>query len=153
MAEDESLNGTEVARVSRRKMLKGIGAGAAVVWAAPVLTSVRAPVFAAGSARCGCPPADCNNFATCDNGCLCAPHHGGGPCVCWLSGFCSGVGQDLCQTDQDCINQFGPTFVCGDINPDTCRAICGGDDTACLDTTGCSGKQRKGRGTGLRARR
>jgi hypothetical protein len=33
--------------VSRRKMLKRIGAGAAVAWTAPILTSVRVPAYAA----------------------------------------------------------------------------------------------------------
>src|SRR2546428_9685181 len=38
--------------VSRRRMLKRIGAGAAVAWTVPVLTSMRAPAFAQGSAPC-----------------------------------------------------------------------------------------------------
>lgn len=32
--------------ISRRRMLKRIGAGAAVAWTAPILTSVRVPAFA-----------------------------------------------------------------------------------------------------------
>jgi hypothetical protein len=43
-------------RLSRRRMLKRIGAGAAVAWATPVLTSVRTPVFAASGGSC---PSDC----------------------------------------------------------------------------------------------
>jgi hypothetical protein len=138
--------------ISRRKMLKRIGAGAAVAWTAPVLTSMRTPAFAQ-SPGCDCPPADCNDFATCDNGCFCAPHHGGGPCICWLDGFCSGIGQNLCANDQDCVDQFGPGWMCGDINPDTCNSICGGDTTACLDPTGCTSSQARGQRTGLRPRR
>jgi hypothetical protein len=34
--------------ISRRKMLKRIGAGAAVAWTAPILTSVQTPAFAQG---------------------------------------------------------------------------------------------------------
>jgi hypothetical protein len=136
--------------ISRRKVLKRIGAGAAIAWTAPVLTSLRTPAFAQ-SPECQCPPADCNNFATCDNGCLCAPHHGGGPCICWLSGFCSGIGQNLCANDQDCVNQFGPGWQCGDINPDTCDSICHGDNTACLDPTGCTSSRAQGRRTGMKA--
>ena len=34
--------------VSRRRMLKRIGAGAAVAWTAPILTSIRTPAFAQG---------------------------------------------------------------------------------------------------------
>src|SRR2546421_585484 len=101
-------------------MLKGIGAGAAIAWAAPVLTSVRTPAFAQGSPACGCPPFDCTNPQTCPNTCLCAPHHGGGPCVCWNSGFCNGPGgPDLCASDADCA-QFGPSFVCADVNCGSC---------------------------------
>jgi extensin-like protein len=42
MEPNESRDG-----ISRRKMLKRIGAGAAVVWTAPILTSVRVPAYAA----------------------------------------------------------------------------------------------------------
>jgi CHRD domain-containing protein len=38
--------------VSRRRMLKRIGAGAAVAWTAPILTSVRTPAFAQASPSC-----------------------------------------------------------------------------------------------------
>jgi hypothetical protein len=38
--------------ISRRKMLRRIGAGAAIAWTAPVLTSMRAPAFAQGSIGC-----------------------------------------------------------------------------------------------------
>jgi len=40
---DEEL---PVSRISRRKALKRIGAGAAIAWSAPVLSSVRTPAFA-----------------------------------------------------------------------------------------------------------
>ena len=59
-------------QVSRRKMLKRIGAGAAVAWTAPILTSIRTPAFAAGSAGCqnefpACtdPNSDCNAQIQC----------------------------------------------------------------------------------------
>ena len=38
-----------VSRISRRKALKRIGAGAAVAWTAPVLSSLRSPAFASTS--------------------------------------------------------------------------------------------------------
>jgi hypothetical protein len=44
--------GEEKDAVSRRRMLKRIGAGAAVAWTAPVLTSLRAPAFAQASPVC-----------------------------------------------------------------------------------------------------
>jgi hypothetical protein len=40
-----SAGGTRDA-ISRRKMLKRMGAGAAVAWSAPILTSVSTPAFA-----------------------------------------------------------------------------------------------------------
>ena len=38
--------------VSRRRMLKRIGAGAAVAWSAPILTSMRVPAFAQYGGNC-----------------------------------------------------------------------------------------------------
>jgi hypothetical protein len=119
--------------ISRRKMLKRIGAGTAVAWSAPILTSIHTSAFAA-SPGCGCPPYDCvTGQQTCPSGCPCAPHHNGGPCICWSSGVCF-TGQDTCNTDQDCVNQGFPPN-CGDVNPD---CGCGGNQTACFDTTGCA---------------
>lgn len=43
--EESPLDVTEDG-ISRRRMLKRIGAGAAVVWSAPILTSIRAPALA-----------------------------------------------------------------------------------------------------------
>jgi hypothetical protein len=45
----EELSDEAQNRVSRRRMLKRIGTGAAVAWTAPVLTSIRTPAFAQGS--------------------------------------------------------------------------------------------------------
>jgi CHRD domain-containing protein len=38
--------------ISRRRMLKRIGAGAAIAWTAPIITSVRVPAFAQASPSC-----------------------------------------------------------------------------------------------------
>jgi len=129
------MDETNESQISRRRMLKRIGAGAAVAWTVPIMSSIGTPAFAASGA-CGCPPYDCTNPQTCPNGiCGCAPHHGGGGCVCFLAGFCNVPGNgDICASDADCA-QFGSTFVCADINPSGCLQ-CGGT-TACLDTTGC----------------
>jgi hypothetical protein len=40
------MSGKSPGSVSRRAMLKRIGAGAAVAWSAPVITSIRTPAFA-----------------------------------------------------------------------------------------------------------
>ena len=59
--------------ISRRRMLKRVGAGAAIAWAAPVLTSLRMPAFAAISqpecSGCSCDffgnPSGCNGNVDC----------------------------------------------------------------------------------------
>jgi hypothetical protein len=90
-------------RVSRRRMLKRIGAGAAIAWTTPILTSIRTPAFAASPA---CGPFDCSNPAfgscTCASG---APgvltHTPAGGCVCILGG-------GIVETCDACT----PPFVC-----------------------------------------
>ena len=136
MSKEESVIEPSASGISRRKMLKRIGAGAAIAWTAPVLTSIRAPAFAQ-SPGCGCPPFDCaTGQQLCPDGCPCAPHHGGGPCICWSSGTCF-TGQSTCATDQDCINNGFPPN-CGD----TVNCGCGGDGSACFDTSGCASGHR-----------
>ena len=91
---DEQPNG-----ISRRRMLKRIGAGAAVAWSAPVLTSLRTPAFAQASQVCGpgCP--ECQFGAQCLNTCACV----GVPvdCLCADTGICSSP-DPICETDADC---------------------------------------------------
>ena len=106
------------ARISRRRMLKRIGAGAAVAWSAPIITSLHTPAFAASGGSCsGCAPFDCNNPAfTCQN--PSCPW-----CVQKLSGACScansvewnvnGFGlPPICASDADCVQFLGPNSVC-----------------------------------------
>ena len=132
MPKEEPLINPAAEGISRRKMLNRIGAGTAVAWSAPILTSIHTSAFAA-SPGCSCPPFDCANPQLCNDGCPCTPHHNGGPCICWSTGTCFS-GQPTCQTDQDCINNgFGG--VCGDVNPD---CGCFSDNTACFDSTGCA---------------
>jgi hypothetical protein len=61
--------------ISRRRMLKRIGAGAAVAWSAPILTSIRTPAFAQYG---GCSPGSscfaCQGCPTPES-----PHCGGNP--------------------------------------------------------------------------
>jgi hypothetical protein len=109
-------------RVSRRRMLKRIGAGTAVVWTAPVLTSIQTPAFAQASPGCDCLPFDCSpNAQTCPDGnCWCTPHHGGGPCVCFSEGKCF-----PCSSDDDC----AAGRVCADVGP---NCNCGPSNTGCV---------------------
>jgi hypothetical protein len=78
------------AGIPRRTMLRRIGAGAAVAWTAPVLTSVKTPAFA------GSPPSPCGDqiCAACNVQQDC----GGAPpraCNCWRTSEDNG-GQCAC---------------------------------------------------------
>jgi len=89
--------------ISRRKLLKQIGAGAAVAWTAPVLTSIRTPAFAAS------PPGK-----ACDPGQACSPQctppacMGNSKCGCQLTSPDNGA---ICQ----CLAlvAFNPPPYCG----------------------------------------
>lgn len=97
--------------ISRRRMLKRIGAGAAIAWSAPVLTSLRIPAFAqAASGPCAptCTTNYCCDSANCGpvpctsdpNVCLCSSTIAG-DCFCAQNVYCSGS-QVVCATDADC---------------------------------------------------
>ena len=85
-----------VSRISRRKALKRIGAGAAIAWSAPVLSSLRTPAFAAGTPRCEEPCRDdCSDGsfsvscgASGPFGCFCS-RDVTGKCFCWVDDACS----------------------------------------------------------------
>ena len=107
--------------ISRRTMLKGAGVGAAVVWTAPILSSVRAPAFAQGSGggcdnKCGCDlGTPCNTSIDCCNS--------GGACNCWVKQdlsacFCGPF--DACSNHQPCDNGRCP-------GGQTCVSNCCGD--------------------------
>jgi hypothetical protein len=123
--------------VSRRRMLKRIGAGAAIAWTAPVLTSIRTPAFAATPPP-DCPPESCPGTPCqtggCQEGLACFVY---GPdtegrnhcyqdifctCVvpCSISSDC-GPGQ-FCQPNTGC----GSGGVCLDCCGQGCRAASGG---------------------------
>lgn len=129
MTPEEPLTDSPHAGISRRKMLKRIGAATAVAWTAPIITSMQTPAFAQYE-ECDCPPYDCANPSLCENTCQCAPHHGGGPCICWSTGYCA-----PCEQDSDC----AAFHLCGDVNP---NCSCGGNNTACLSVLGCTGSRR-----------
>jgi hypothetical protein len=107
--------------ISRRRMLKRIGAGAAVAWTAPILTSIRTPAFAASPIGCeGCAPGP--NFCTgeytlCAPTCICGLRVQDASCVCYdIPGDCAD-----CSTDADCVN-LGLGTLCLQEDPacDTC---------------------------------
>lgn len=112
---DVSENG-----ISRRRMIKRIGAGAAIAWSAPILTSLKSPAFAQPSPIAPCDPgAPCDLNAPCN---VAIPCKGGNPaCNCWVladrsSCFCGGL--ILCSDLQFC----GPGDTCppGEVCVENC---------------------------------
>ena len=139
--------------VSRRRMLKRIGAGAAIAWSAPVLTSIRMPAFAQGYAKCS--PEFCGpRFDFCGPNAVCPlpPTCGVGicsemndhSCLCWDFAFCT-CPTPVCTTDADC----GAGLKCGPTEPD-CTPCCG--RVACYHPCGTSGEAPRPR-SGLKVRR
>lgn len=110
----------EIEGISRRRMLKRIGAGAAIAWSAPVLTSFRAPAFAVSPVCQGCggvcgtppcpPPLDICICLSDENGVF---HCGG-------NFFCAGA--TTCATSADCVTAKGPGWFC---QADGCFGSCG----------------------------
>jgi hypothetical protein len=83
--------------ISRRKMLKRVGASAAVAWSAPVLMSVKTPAYAQASPSCL--PFDCISFrASC------------GPSGCTVPPGCDPINQNQCVllVDGSCFCTAGP---------------------------------------------
>ena len=97
--------------ISRRRMLKRIGAGAAVAWSAPVLTSLRTPAFAQPYETCPCDPnTPCNVKIDCGPGgrCFCWVRADGNPaCFCGEGDPCTGV---PCGPENTCPDN--PGWVC-----------------------------------------
>jgi hypothetical protein len=98
--------------ISRRRMLKRLGAGAAIAWSAPVLSSLRTPAFAQGYPRecidcetnpCGFDPvAECGTSVTGDI-CVCALLVTGG-CACF---------QPICLPNPELCDVTDPTCPVG----------------------------------------
>jgi hypothetical protein len=130
-------------QISRRTMLKGIGAGATVAWSAPILSSVATPAFAQ-TAVCAGGCADilcfseeefiCGGDGTCictettEQDCFC----GDGNCPCDTYPPCSSSAD--CPADQRCgllcctgeLHCLPPCGTCGgDLSPKGARR--GGD--------------------------
>jgi hypothetical protein len=102
--------------ISRRRMLKRIGAGAAVAWSAPILTSIRTPAFAQNYRTCGpCAGDFCFGQSICDPlpppfGCPCAQIVGNeSQCFCYHDDLCINRtpcpgGQGDCPSGQTCVH-------------------------------------------------
>lgn len=118
---------TPLKEISRRRMLKRIGAGAAIAWSAPVLTSLRVPAFAqATSGPCSGVPCqgfpECSHDGTDSKTPTCHCHFTAeGDCVCFNNAFCKDM--QTCNSSADCAN-LGPGWRCLD-NDNGCHAsIC-----------------------------
>jgi len=113
-----------VNRISRRKALKRMGAGAAIAWSAPVLSSLRTPAFAlespvpcqAGQDSCAGADFNCQGLARC----FCTgTAEGRLICGCFDRGDCSGY--QLCRSSSECPSgEFCTTLN----TPDCCDGIC-----------------------------
>ena len=115
--------------VSRRAVIKKIGAGAAIVWSAPVLTSLSSSAFAQGTSPiCSeCPPTHCAGLDSCGEGCVCAPTVTSS-CECLFStGRCVDACSECSTTercvDLTCSNQCPTSFV-------GCFPLCGSQGQA-----------------------
>ena len=115
--------------LSRRSLLKRAGVGAALVWSAPIITSLNTPAYAGSP-----PPPECQNCGPCQLTSSCR----GGPCGCVgvPDCFCTGLAvcnesDPICRTDADCVRWTGPGSRCAPcaFGPDcvetTCFAPCG----------------------------
>lgn len=119
--------------ISRRRMLKRIGAGAAIAWSAPILTSIRTPAFAQyGEFPCTlCDPnVPCNVLDPCgpSGTCACFVRISDNKCHCgaFPSNFCSDY--PPCSSDADCPS--GQTCYASCCPTGICRGPCAGSSGA-----------------------
>jgi hypothetical protein len=133
MDEEEVRNEEVRDSISRRRIIKRASVGAAVVWSAPVLTSLATPAYAQDGGRtpagqpcgpnapdweCGDPIVECGVPA--DSGpCVCDQDVEGND-FCWNNFFCGTF--DPCTESSECPgSQRCVTSCCGQ----TCAPACG----------------------------
>jgi hypothetical protein len=88
----------EERKVSRRDVLKRIGAGALVAWTAPIVTSIGARAFASRPARKACEDKTCGPDPCFDQSVCASPQSGctclattDGPCYCHQGSSCDAL--------------------------------------------------------------
>lgn len=111
---------------SRRTMLKGIGAGTAIAWAAPALTTVGGRVMAQTSPACtDCAVGgnDCGGQTPCGDGCTCLRRTGQRGCFCHEPISCGDPRVVACTTDATCPAGWSCTSSC--CGSDLCHPPCG----------------------------
>jgi len=105
--------------ISRRTLLKRVGAAGAIAWTTPVITSLRTPAFGASPGpHPECVEASCGNFVECTSlnpDCICVNTDQGGFCV---------PGSTACADLTDCPGgtsaECGPGEVCA---TDSCCGV------------------------------
>ena len=123
--EDETTAG----QISRRRLLKRIGAGTTIAWTAPVLMSIMTPAFAQGSpiprdcTACQAPGGDpC--FVDCGQGvngqCFCGLKTDG-TCSCFFPA-CNAPGTGPCTDDAGCPAGYACVQQC--CGQPTCAPLC-----------------------------
>ena len=139
MTPDEPVNEFAAEGISRRKLLKRIGVGAAIAWTAPIITSLHTPAGAASGGCPNCPSTGCpgSDFQPCDGGgCLSGSCYGGlgcftfqdmeGNCICVQNEFCSCAAACVSSADsgpcQQCLGNTG--CGSGGICADCCGTNC-----------------------------
>jgi hypothetical protein len=123
-------------KLSRRRMLKRVGAGAAIAWSAPILSSLRTPAFAqAYPLRCTeCAGDFCTGQTICGDappfGCPCAQLVDGPGCFCYQDDFCSN--RETCTESSDCPEGQTCVHTCCDavVGSPVCWSPCGAETTA-----------------------
>ena len=128
--------------LSRRSMLKRIGAAGAIAWATPVISSLNTPAHAATSfVTCGHTCVHCeSNRDLCGQAgelgdCFCTPRADGGDCFCGEEVFCSSSHD--CTTDSEC-GDLGSNWICS--------LVCGCSGQICIPQ--CGSTDRAARITG-----
>jgi hypothetical protein len=132
--------------ISRRRMLKRIGAGAAVAWSAPVLTSLRTPAFAQASPTCA-PGSFC---LSCGDPCPGETPTCGGEGVCgdplWCGCVTSLEGTNACLANVYGARGCSSTSEC--LENEVCVPICGLDcdprSAWCIPRCGTGSKAPRG---------
>ena len=132
---DDVVGGRSTDGISRRRMLKRIGAAGAVAWATPVISSLTTPAFAQTVSPGACPAWNCGDPITqcggkaCPEGlgiCICDDDVDGNP-FCWNDFDCNDVGAVACETNADCANGWRCTSsCCGQTCAPPC-GVCGAD--------------------------
>jgi hypothetical protein len=100
-------------RISRRRMIKRLGAATAVAWTAPVLSSLGTPAFAQGSPACtNCPPLSASEETHCAITPICGEEADGNlcdcrrtpedTCICASCIFCDDPGVTPCTSSAQC---------------------------------------------------